>query len=115
MDLAYDQINQDAFGKKDDDNSNNNNNEGGSGDKSVPQASLNEDFQQAYKAFSNSPWGAKIGGFWWTAVKQVRAAPPIYLLVSPSHLTKDYTTGPIGIPGSIQRGRGTRTGCGQRL
>lgn len=71
MDLAYDQINQDAFGKKDDDNNNNNDNiEGGSGNKSVPQASLNEDFQQAYKAFSNSPWGVKIGGFWGTAVKQ---------------------------------------------
>ncbi|CEJ91146.1 hypothetical protein VHEMI06879 [[Torrubiella] hemipterigena] len=34
------------------------------------QSSLNNDIQDAYKAFSSSPWGAKIGGFFGSVVKQ---------------------------------------------
>ncbi|KAM0331613.1 hypothetical protein ACHAQA_003292 [Verticillium albo-atrum] len=63
MDLAYDQINQDAYPKNTD------RKEGDAKD-GKPEASLNEDIQEAYKAFTNSPWGVKLGGFLGNAVKQ---------------------------------------------
>ncbi|KFY78858.1 hypothetical protein V498_09041 [Pseudogymnoascus sp. VKM F-4517 (FW-2822)] len=34
------------------------------------QNTLNADFQDAYKAISSSPWGAKLGGFFGSVVKQ---------------------------------------------
>ena len=34
------------------------------------EASLNAEFQEAYKSFTASPWGAKIGGFFGTVKKQ---------------------------------------------
>lgn len=63
MDLAYDHIHQEEFNKKNDKTAE------GSKD-GQPQQSLNEEFQEAYKAFSSSPWGMKIGGFLGNAVKQ---------------------------------------------
>ncbi|KAF4436154.1 hypothetical protein F53441_13323 [Fusarium austroafricanum] len=59
MDLAYDHITEDGYAKKTEEPKS-----------PQPQSTLNEDLQDAYKAFSNSPWGAKIGGFWGTVVKQ---------------------------------------------
>ncbi|KAK1755727.1 BSD domain-containing protein 1-B [Echria macrotheca] len=45
-------------------------------DNQPPQtSSLNADLQDAYRAFSNSPWGARIGGFFGSVVKQVE---PVY-------------------------------------
>jgi len=41
-------------------------------DEELQSSSLEADLQEAYKAFSASPWGAKIGGFLGTVVKQVR-------------------------------------------
>lgn len=35
------------------------------------QNTLNADFQDAYKAISSSPWGARLGGFFGSVVKQV--------------------------------------------
>lgn len=35
--------------------------------------SLNEELSQAYKAISNSPWGARFGAFMGTVKKQVGA------------------------------------------
>lgn len=35
------------------------------------QGSLNNDFQEAYKAISSSPWGARLGGFFGSVAKQV--------------------------------------------
>jgi len=35
------------------------------------QSTINKDFQEAYKAISSSPWGAKLGGFFGSVVKQV--------------------------------------------
>ena len=61
MDLAYDHIAEDGYAKKTE--------EPKTG--TQPQSSLNEDLQDAYKAFSNSPWGARIGGFFGNVVKQV--------------------------------------------
>jgi len=37
-----------------------------------PQSpSLNSEFQDTFKAFSNSPWGTRLGGLWGTVKKQV--------------------------------------------
>jgi hypothetical protein len=61
MDLAYDHIHEENFGRdtpKPEQQSEN-------------QPSLNSDIQDAYKAFSATPWGAKIGGFFGSVVKQV--------------------------------------------
>lgn len=63
MDLAYDHIQGEAFNKDD---------AGPSTDSQPEQkSSLNEDIQEAYKAFSSSTWGVRIGGFLGTVVKQV--------------------------------------------
>lgn len=63
MDLAYDYIQEKALtpeeqSKSEEKNKVNNLN------------SLNSDFQEAYKAISSSSWGAKLGGFLGTVVKQ---------------------------------------------
>lgn len=63
MDLAYDHIQEEAI---------KNAGEGGEGAKQEgAQNTLNSDIQEAYKAFSASPWGAKIGGFFGNVIKQV--------------------------------------------
>ena len=66
MDLAYDHIQEDSYPKEDQAESKD------KGKTEQPQSSLNNDFQDAYKAFSNSPWGARLGGFFGNVVKQVR-------------------------------------------
>ncbi|KAF7891240.1 uncharacterized protein EAF02_001565 [Botrytis sinoallii] len=59
MDLAYDHIQEEAL--QPDQNK----------EKSTePAPTLNADFQEAYKAISSSPWGAKLGGFFGSVVKQ---------------------------------------------
>ncbi|TVY62278.1 BSD domain-containing protein [Lachnellula suecica] len=60
MDLAYDHITEEAFtpdAKKD-------------SQEKQPESTLNADYQAAYKAISSSPWGAKLGGFFGSVVKQ---------------------------------------------
>lgn len=65
MDLAYDHIVEESLPKEED---------GKKRSEGVEQTqnSLNAEIQDAYKAFSSSPWGARIGGFFGTVVKQVR-------------------------------------------
>ena len=64
MDLAYDHITEETYKEGKD--------EAKDGSKpEQPQASLSEDVQDAYKAFSSSPWGAKLGGFFGSVKKQV--------------------------------------------
>lgn len=80
MDLAYDHIQDDAYAKKD-------NTDGSEAEKKEeqPQASLSNEVQDAYKAFSNSPWGAKLGGFFSNVAKQVihsQRSPPHHLLTT---------------------------------
>lgn len=64
MDLAYDHIQEEALtpeqGVKDEDKKS--------------ETTLNSDFQEAYKAISSSPWGARLGGFFGSVVKQVDMA-----------------------------------------
>ncbi|KAK4654618.1 hypothetical protein QC762_408780 [Podospora pseudocomata] len=63
MDIAYDHILESNFEDKSESQNRQN-------QPAAPQASLNEDLQDAYRAFSNSPWGARIGGFFGSVVKQ---------------------------------------------
>jgi hypothetical protein len=62
MDLAYDHIQEQALSPE---KASQNNEE------KKPETTLNADFQEAYKAISSSPWGAKLGGFFGSVVKQV--------------------------------------------
>ena len=68
MDIAYDHIQENSLPRTDDD-------ETKKDAKQAPQQqpTLNEDIQEAYKAFSSSAWGSRIGGFFGTVVKQVCA------------------------------------------
>ncbi|KAF2670429.1 BSD-domain-containing protein [Microthyrium microscopicum] len=54
MDSAYDHIQEENFPKDPD---------------TPTQASLNTEFQEAYQAVANSPWGATLGGLWGTVKK----------------------------------------------
>jgi hypothetical protein len=62
MDLAYDHIQESALSP--DETAEN-------GSKKDESSTLNKDFQEAYKAISSSPWGARLGGFFGSVVKQV--------------------------------------------
>ncbi|SPO04857.1 related to DOS1 protein [Cephalotrichum gorgonifer] len=66
MDVAYDHIQENSFPKGDEEGERST-----KGDQEKQQQpTINEDFQEAYKAFSASPWGSRIGGFLGTVVKQ---------------------------------------------
>lgn len=65
MDLAYDNIAKETLPKDAEEESSS------SQKKPEPQATLNEDIQEAYRAFSNSPWGTWLGGQVGKVVKQV--------------------------------------------
>jgi len=69
MDLTYEYLQQDPVAKKENEPGAKDTSEDGSKPEQ-PQVSLNEEFQDAYKAFSASPWGARIGGFLGNVVKQ---------------------------------------------
>ncbi|KAI4726307.1 BSD-domain-containing protein [Aureobasidium sp. EXF-10728] len=61
MDFAYDQIQEESLPSD---------REGQQNTTDRPPTDLNTEFQQAFKAVSSSPWGAKLGGFWSQAKKQ---------------------------------------------
>ncbi|KAK4147516.1 BSD domain-containing protein 1-B [Dichotomopilus funicola] len=63
MDIAYDHIQESNFPEEHGESPQEET-------KETPQASLNADLQDAYRAFSSSPWGARIGGFFGNVVKQ---------------------------------------------
>ncbi|KAE9380601.1 hypothetical protein N431DRAFT_459522 [Stipitochalara longipes BDJ] len=61
MDLAYDHIQEEALSPE----------EHADKEEQKPETTtLNSDFQEAYKAISSSPWGARLGGFFGSVVKQ---------------------------------------------
>lgn len=63
MDVAYDHIQEEVFPEDE---------EGKKHDKpAAEEPSLNAEFQEAYKAVANSPWGARLGGLWGSVKKQV--------------------------------------------
>jgi len=62
MDLAYDHIQEEALSPE----------EPSDKQEQKPETTtLNSDFQDAYKAISSSPCGARLGGFFGSVVKQV--------------------------------------------
>ncbi len=60
MDSAYDHIQESALPERND----------AAASQQQGENTLNSDFQEAYKAISSSPWGAKLGGFFGNVVKQ---------------------------------------------
>lgn len=64
MDLAYDFIQEDPNRKEGEESKDGSNND-------RPQQSLNSEIQDAYRAFSSSPWGVSLGGFLGNVRKQV--------------------------------------------
>lgn len=56
MDIAYDHIQEEALSPDEIANKK-------SQDPNQKQENLNTEFQEAYKSFSSSPWGARLGGF----------------------------------------------------
>ncbi|KUJ23002.1 BSD-domain-containing protein [Mollisia scopiformis] len=60
MDLAYDHIQEEALSPD----------EPSAKEEKKPETTINADFQEAYKAISSSPWGARLGGFFGSVVKQ---------------------------------------------
>jgi len=63
MDVAYDHIQEENFPDEDGAEEQR--------DETSPQRSLSGEFQDAYKAFSQSQWGATLGGLWGSVKKQV--------------------------------------------
>lgn len=89
MDLAYDHIQESALEPS----------ASGNNQTSQPSTSansnvntLNSDFQEAYKAISSSPWGARLGGFFGSVVKQGES---VYKEASQelSHVSQEATKG----------------------
>lgn len=67
MDLLYDHIQEDVYAREQDEAAKR------EGEK---EPTLNHEIQDAYKAFSASPWGSRIGGFLGNVVKQVPGPVP---------------------------------------
>ena len=61
MDIAYDHIQEENFPED----------EEGKPAAQPQRTSLNVEFQEAFKAVSASPWGARLGGLWGGIRKQV--------------------------------------------
>jgi hypothetical protein len=85
MEIAYDHIQEEILAPDQ------SNRKGKEAEK--PTESLNEEFQEAYRAISSSPWGVRFGSLIGTVKKQVYCAP----LPFPSI--------PFLLPSSIQVGR----------
>ncbi|KAI1121268.1 BSD-domain-containing protein [Nemania abortiva] len=71
MDLAYDHIVEESLPKDSSESSNNN----GQPSDRKPESTLNEDLQEAYRAFSSSSWGSWLGG---TVEKVVKQGESVY-------------------------------------
>ena len=67
MDTAYDNIQKEALPSSHGESSENKE------ETQTATTTLNSDFTEAYKAISSSPWGARLGGFFGSVVKQVNA------------------------------------------
>jgi hypothetical protein len=73
MDVAYDHIQEETFPKDED---------GKDREPTAEHTPLNVEFQEAYQAVANSPWGATLGGLWGSVKKQVRVTSPLRLLLA---------------------------------
>ncbi|KIW14540.1 hypothetical protein PV08_07324 [Exophiala spinifera] len=74
MDLAYDLITEQEFNPHDraatPTPSTSGATQPGGGEPATPKATLQTEFQETFKAFSNSAWGARLGGIWGNVRKQ---------------------------------------------
>ena len=75
MDLAYDRLAEEAFNPVDraatpKPDTRSSTDPSATPTPSSPRQSLQSEFQETFKAFSNSPWGATLGGFWGNVKKQ---------------------------------------------
>ncbi|KAJ5189321.1 hypothetical protein N7491_005650 [Penicillium cf. griseofulvum] len=61
MDIAYDHILEEAYSNED---------KASDSKPQEPNANLNDELQETFRAFSNSPWGSRIGGLWDNVRKQ---------------------------------------------
>jgi hypothetical protein len=61
MDIAYDHILEEAYSNED---------RASDSKPQEPNANLNDELQETFRAFSNSPWGSRIGGLWDNVRKQ---------------------------------------------
>ncbi|KAI1443809.1 BSD-domain-containing protein [Annulohypoxylon stygium] len=68
MDIAYDHITEEALPK--DGNENRDGNQNAESSQKKPEHTLNEDLQEAYRAFSSSSWGTWLGGTVGNVIKQ---------------------------------------------
>ncbi|OJJ50187.1 hypothetical protein ASPZODRAFT_90101 [Penicilliopsis zonata CBS 506.65] len=67
MDVAYDHIQEEILTSQGDADNNNNNN---ASTNQRQNLDLNAEFQETFRAFSASPWGTRLGGFWNNVRKQ---------------------------------------------
>ncbi|KAF1981525.1 BSD domain protein [Aulographum hederae CBS 113979] len=65
------------------------------------ESTLNTEFQETFKAFSNSPWGTKLGGLWGTVKKQSET----YISTAQAEYNTASTTASKGISDLITRTR----------
>lgn len=70
MDVAYDHIQEESFSPHEEKSESSTQ---PSSSSTQPQSNLNTEFQQAFKAVSSSPWGARLGGWFGEARKQGQA------------------------------------------
>jgi hypothetical protein len=69
MDIAYDHIAEETYSDRST-TPKPTSSPGSSGAVSSNRPNLNTEFQETFRAFSNSPWGAKLGGLWGNVRKQ---------------------------------------------
>ncbi|KAI1472758.1 BSD-domain-containing protein [Daldinia caldariorum] len=70
MDIAYDHIAEEALPKNSKDNDASSSSESAESSRKKPEHTLNEDLQEAYRAFSSSSWGTWLGGTVGNVIKQ---------------------------------------------
>ena len=81
MDVAYDHIQEETF--PDDDERRDRPAAPGAAVPKEPGKDFNTEVQEAYKAISNSPWAARLGGLWGTVKKQACSSARPLLLAPP--------------------------------
>lgn len=105
MDLAYDHIQEEALQPDHAQNK----------QQKQPETTLNADFQEAYKAISSSPWGAKLGGFFGSVVKQVCTGRN-FDLISYANYYPGRVSLQRSIPGTLRRrGRSIQRPWGSQI
>ncbi|KAI1802002.1 BSD-domain-containing protein [Daldinia bambusicola] len=70
MDIAYDHIAEESLPKNSKDNDASTSSESAESSQKKPEHTLNEDLQEAYRAFSSSSWGTWLGGTVGNVIKQ---------------------------------------------